>query len=236
MPRDNRAYYDAFAERYDDRRADGYHALLDELEAGLVVRHARGGDVLEAGCGTGLILERVRPYCRRAVGVDLSLGMLQKARARGHRVAQAAITALPFPDASFDLVCSFKVLPHVEPIRQALAELGRLVRPGGVLIAEFYNPRSVRGLLWKVKPAGRVAAGVDEKDVFVRFDTPQQARGYLPPDFAVVGERGARVVTLVPQALRIPLLSTALRALESELADPLAAWGSFYSVVARRNA
>lgn len=232
----NRSYYDAFSATYDARRADGYHAVLDDLEAGLVLRHARGGSVLEAGCGTGLILERVRPYVKRAWGVDLSHGMLQRARARGHTVLQANLLSIPLPDAMFDVVCSFKVLAHVEPIREALAELGRLVKPGGVLMAEFYNPNSVRGLMWKVKRPGRVADGLHEKNVFVRFDSPQQARGHLPPGFSPVDERGARVVTVFPQAHRLPLLGPVLGALENELADPLARFGSFYTVVARRDA
>jgi ubiquinone/menaquinone biosynthesis C-methylase UbiE len=230
----NREYYDAFSQGYDVRRGDGYHALLDDLEAGLVVRLSGGGDVLEAGCGTGLILERVRPFCRSVTGVDLSGGMLRKARERGLNVVQGSITDIPLKDASFDVVCSFKVLAHVEDITRAMSEMGRLVRPGGVLIAEFYNPNSIRGLMWKLKPAGKVATGVHEKNVYVRFDTPEKARSYVPAGFTVEGERGIRVVTVVPQAHKVPWLGTALRALESELADPLARYGSFYSVVARK--
>ncbi len=235
-PQDNRAYYDAFAKGYDKGRDKGYHALLDELESGLVVRHAHGGDVLEAGCGTGLIMERITPFVKSVTGVDLSAGMLRHARARGLNVVQASITTMPLRSNSFDAVYSFKVLAHIPPIVEALAEMGRLVRPGGVLIAEFYNPNSIRGVMWRLKPAGRVAPGVTEKDVYVRFDTPAQARAYLPSGFTVVGERGARVVTLLPQLHRIPALGTALRAMESELADPLARLGSFYSLVARKDA
>jgi len=230
----NRAYYDAFSEGYDTRRGGGYHALLDELEANLVLRHARGGDVLEAGCGTGLILERLRGVCRSVVGVDLSMGMLGHAHARGLNVVQANILEIPFKDASFDAVCCFKVLAHVERIDEALAELGRLVRPGGVLIAEFYNPFSIRGLMWNLKRPGKVALGLHEKNVYVRFDSPAQAQRRLPPNFSVVDERGVRVLTVLPQAHRIPVMGTALGMLERAAADPLARLGSFYSVVARR--
>lgn len=231
----NQTYYDAFAATYDARRAQGYHAMLDDLEAGLVLRYARGGDVLEAGCGTGLVLNRMAPYVRRAVGVDLSGGMLARARARGLTVAQGSVLALPVASASFDVVCCFKVLAHVEDIRSAMAELGRVVRPGGHLVAEFYNPRSVRGLLWRLKRPGRIAHGLDEKDVYVRFDTPAQAAGYLPDGFTSVDARGARVVTLAPQVFNLPVVGPLVAALETELADPLAALGSFYSLVARRH-
>ena len=58
----SRSYYDEFAKRYDDRRGgrvrDGYHDLIDDLEVGFVRPFASGRDLLEVGCGTGLLLER----------------------------------------------------------------------------------------------------------------------------------------------------------------------------------
>jgi SAM-dependent methyltransferase len=168
------------------------------------------------------------------MGVDLSGQKLRQARTRGLPVAQSDLVALPFPDGWFDVVCCFKVLPHVERVREALAELGRVVRPGGLLVAEFYNPRSIRGLLWRVKTPGHVGHGINEREVYVRFDTPAQARAHLPGGFRVVAARGARVVTVLPQAHRVPVVGPALALVERLLADPLAAWGSFYNVVARK--
>src|SRR6185437_1272651 len=109
---ETRAYYDGFAARYEDRRdgrdEGGYHDLLDELEVGFVERFGRGGDVLEVGCGTGLLLRRIAGFARSARGVDLSPGMLEKARARGLDVVEASATELSFADGSFDVVCAFK--------------------------------------------------------------------------------------------------------------------------------
>jgi len=113
-----RDYYDEFSFRYDTGRDRGYHALIDEIEAGLVAEHGRVGKALEAGCGTGLILERLADICPAAVGVDLSGGMLRRARDRGLTVIQADVTALPFKDAAFDCTFSFKVLAHVRDIDQ----------------------------------------------------------------------------------------------------------------------
>src|SRR5579862_7866011 len=136
-----RAYYDEFSARYEDRRdgrdPGGYHDLIDELEVGFVERWGRGRDVLEVGCGTGLLLRRIAGFARSARGVDLSPGMLERARARGLDVVVGSATSLPFPDASFDVACSFKVLAHVRDIRTALAEMSRAVRPGGHVLAEF---------------------------------------------------------------------------------------------------
>ena len=140
-PDSNRAYYDAFAARYEDHRGErdpgGYHDLLDELEADFVERFGGGREVLEVGCGTGLVLARIAGFARRAQGIDLSPGMLEKARARGLDVVEGSATALPFPDASFDVTCAFKVLAHIPDIERALSEMARVTRPRGTIIAEF---------------------------------------------------------------------------------------------------
>src|SRR5262245_10920760 len=128
---DNRAYYDDFAGWYERDRHLPYHRMLDDLEVELVERYGRGKDVLEVGCGTGLILDRVRVFARHASGIDLSGGMLARAAARGLHVAQASATALPIATASVDVAYSFKVLAHIPPIAHALAEMARVVRPGG---------------------------------------------------------------------------------------------------------
>ena len=161
-PHATRAYYDEFSHRYEaerrPNRPDGYHALVDDLEVELVERYGAGGDVLECGVGTGLLLERIARFARPRAGIDLSPGMLERARARGLDVREASVTAIPFDDASFDVTCSFKVLAHVPEIGRALAEMARVTRPGGVVIAEFYNPVSLRGLVKRLGPAGAISA------------------------------------------------------------------------------
>jgi SAM-dependent methyltransferase len=189
-------YYDRFSETYENERHRGYHRLIDELELDLVRRYGAGKDVFEAGCGTGLLLREAAEVARSAVGLDLSRGMLAPARARGLRVVQGSLTDVPLPSASFDLVYSMKVLAHIPPIERAVAELARLVRPGGHLLLEFYNPLSLRYLAKRLGGPGRIAGdGTDESHVFTRFDLPSRARSYLPAGLQVVGMRGVRVVT-----------------------------------------
>src|SRR6516225_6128092 len=189
-------YYDRFAAGYEAERHHGYHRLIDELELELVRRHGAGRDVFEAGCGTGLLLREAARVARSAVGLDLSRGMLAPARARGLRVVQGSLTDVPLPSASFDLVYSMKVLAHVPPIERALGELSRLVRPGGHLLLEFYNPWSLRALAKRLAGPGQIAAdGTTEGDVYTRFDTLARARTYLPADVDLVTVRGVRVVT-----------------------------------------
>ena len=74
-----------------------------------------------------------------------------------------------------------KVLAHVPPIERAVAELARLVRPGGHLLLEFYNPLSLRYLAKRLGGPGSIAGdGTDESHVYTRFDRLDRARSYLP--------------------------------------------------------
>ncbi len=188
-------YYDRFSETYERERHHGYHRMIDELELELITRYGADGDVFEAGCGTGLLLQHAAKVARSAVGLDLSRGMLGAAAARGLRVVQGSVTDVPLPSASVDLVYSMKVLPHVPPIRRALEELTRLVRPGGHLLLEFYNPWSLRYLAKRLGGPAPIAAGTTDHDVYTRYDTVADARAYLPAGVELVGVRGVRVLT-----------------------------------------
>ena len=81
--RSTQSYYDRFSSSYERERHRGYHRLIDELELDLVRRYGTGLDILEAGCGTGLLLAEAARVGRSAIGLDLSRGMLARARERG---------------------------------------------------------------------------------------------------------------------------------------------------------
>jgi SAM-dependent methyltransferase len=178
----------------------------------------------------------VAGFARSAVGVDLSGGMLAQARARGLTVAQGSITALPCRDASFDVVYSVKVLAHVAEIERALAEMARVTRPGGRVVAEFYNPWSLRYLVKRLKPPSRVSATTDDEAVYTRYDSLGQIRSYLPPELELEGVRGIRILTPVSQVHELPVVGKVLRAAEHALADqPVARnLGGFLVAIARK--
>jgi ubiquinone/menaquinone biosynthesis C-methylase UbiE len=229
----NREYYDAFSERYEARRGindpGGYHEFLDELESSFVQRFAHGRDVLEVGCGTGLVLQRIAGFARSARGIDLSPGMLERARARGLDVVLGSATELPFDAETFDVTCSFKVLAHIPDVHGVLSEMARVTRPGGYVLAEFYNPWSVRGLVKRFGPAGAIAAGKDESHVYTRLDSPRQVRELTPRGCRFTTARGVRIVTPTAHAMRVPGLRTLLRGAERALCDsPLSAFGGFF--------
>jgi len=235
-PLDNRSYYDEFSGWYERERGRGYHRMLDDLEVDLVARYGTGKDVLEVGCGTGLILERVARFARRAVGIDLSAGMLARARSRGLSVAQSSATALPVATASVDVAFSFKVLAHVSEIERAMAEMTRVVRPGGWVLAEFYNARSLRHLVKLLKRPTPVSETTTDHAVYTRYDTKAEIAGYLPPELEWVTTRGIRIVTPVSQVHDLPVVGPLLRRAETFLTDrPVARdLGGFLVVVARR--
>lgn len=233
---DNRAYYDDFAGWYERERHLPYHRMLDDLEVEIVERYATGKQVLEVGCGTGLILGRVAQFARNAVGIDLSGGMLAKAAARGLHVTQASATDLPIATASVDVAYSFKVLAHIPDIEGALREMARVVRPGGHVIAEFYNARSLRRLVKALKPPTAVSEQTHDEHVYTRYDDANAIRSYLPPELEWVATRGIRVITPVAAVLRVPLLGTAVRWAEHRLADLPGArdHGGFLVAICRR--
>lgn len=235
---DNRAYYDDFAAWYERQRGHGYHQMIDDLEVELVERYGRGARVLEVGCGTGLILARVAEFASRAAGLDLSGGMLERARDRGLDVLQGSATALPYADNSFDVTYSFKVLPHVEDIRTAMSEMARVTVSGGYVLAEFYNPRSLRYLVKVMKPPSSISSSTNDEAVYTRYDSVDEVRAYMPADLEMVTVRGIRIVTPVSFVHSVPGLANVVQAAERLLADaPVAReLGGFLVAVARKRA
>jgi ubiquinone/menaquinone biosynthesis C-methylase UbiE len=230
-------YYDDFASWYERERSFGYHALVDRLEAELACRYGVGGRVLEAGCGTGLILQHVRAVAKEAHGLDLSRGMLERAVSRELSCVQGSVTHVPFPDDHFDLVYSFKVLAHVHDIVGAVAELVRVTRPGGHLLLEFYNSWSLRHVIKRLRPPIRISARRKDDEVYTRYDDLSSIRRILPAGTEIVGLRGVRVFAALPQALRAPVIGPLLTRLETWAADApaLRRLGGFLIVVIRKN-
>ena len=230
---DPQKYYDAFSRHYDRPRNDGYHAYLDRAEAACVREFAKGL-VLEAGCGTGLIMSRLQSPANEIYGFDISLGMLKAAKERQFKVVQADITNIPFEDNTFDLVYSFKVLAHVPHIRRALAEMVRVTKPNGVIAAEFYNKNSMRYVM-KQLYAGTIAKGITEKDIYLRFDTLDEFLSYFPKGVELIKICSARHCLFSPIVLNLPGISKFGKIVENIAAlTPAKFFGGFVTVVLRK--
>jgi SAM-dependent methyltransferase len=228
-------YYDDFSGWYERERKHGYHAMLDQLELQVIRPYAEGKDVLEVGAGTGLIMEGLGSAPKKLVGLDISKGMLKKASERGFNVVQGSATDLPFENEQFDLAYSFKVLAHIPAIEKVLSEMSRVLRPGGILVAEFYNAHSIRNLAKRLGGPGNISDQRTEAEVFCRWDTPEKIIGYLPGDVQFEGWRGVRVFTPAAVAFRVPGMNLLLPALERRALDSkLARFAGFLIAVCQK--
>ena len=112
---------------------------------------------------------------------------------------------------------------------RALQEMTRVVRPGGTIVAELYNPVSLRGLVKRFLPAGAISDRTNEDAVFTRFDSPFRIERLLPPGVRLRGSRGVRIVTPAAVLMRLPLVRDALLRAEHALCDsPLRHFGGFW--------
>jgi demethylmenaquinone methyltransferase / 2-methoxy-6-polyprenyl-1,4-benzoquinol methylase len=118
------------------------------------------GSVLDVATGTGAVaIELVRQKGCRVVGIDQSPEMLAGAQARVEAaglsdritLVEGGAEQLPFPDGAFDALTFTYLLRYVEDPGATLAELARVVRPGGIVAAlEFGLPRGVWRPLWEL--------------------------------------------------------------------------------------
>jgi len=150
-----RRLFHTIADRYDlitRLLSFGRDRHWKERLAGLA-RVDRGTSALDLACGTGDIAFALARRGARVTGLDLTHRMLQLARqrpdARGVRFVTGDMMALPFPDATFDLVTTGYGIRNVPRIEPALAEIRRVLRPGGMLLSlDFDRPPNplVRGV------------------------------------------------------------------------------------------
>ena len=143
-----RAFYDTVASSYAEMIPDTRYesplelALIDDF-----VRLLGEGplSVLDAGCGTGRMVAHLRSLddAIAVTGVDLSAGMLAHAREAHPDVefVEGSLAALPLHDATFDGVLAWYSIIHTAPsdLGSVCAELGRVLRPGGLLLLGFQS-------------------------------------------------------------------------------------------------
>jgi SAM-dependent methyltransferase len=195
-----RARFERFARAFDDeprisgwsdvglrRRVATFAALLPDL--GLPER-AR---ILELGCGGGTYVRLLGGLGYRAVGLDYSVPSLERAVAadpgRKGRYLAGEAYALPFGTAAFDLVVSIGVLQALSEPARALAEMRRVMAPGGALVVEALN--------------GQAAMALARRGIQRLRGWPSKVRTYRPTE--VRGWLAAEGLRLERQpALRLP--------------------------------
>ncbi len=143
--------YDKMADEYDDIREPYFYntyGMYDHFLMPLLEKEAgsRGFDrILDIGCGSGLQLRRLQRLGREVLGFDISVGLVEKARQKFRRYPHiklfvADATRIPLDDASVDCVSSYgEVFSHISNVEGALAEAGRVLKPGGVFAFDIDN-------------------------------------------------------------------------------------------------
>jgi ubiquinone/menaquinone biosynthesis C-methylase UbiE len=129
-----REHYDTVADtydhHYDHHRGKKYHT---HLSSHLLDALPRGGKLLDIGCGTGLFVEKYIKNGGCGTGLDISRGMVAKARRRlpGCEFLVGTGESLPFDDNTFDAVSSVLVFSYVKDPDAMLSEVYRVMQPGG---------------------------------------------------------------------------------------------------------
>jgi SAM-dependent methyltransferase len=96
---------------------------------------AQGARVLDAGCGSGRLLDELAARGWQVSGLDMNPDSVAIARSRGHAdVQEGAVEALPWEDETFDLITCLDVVEHTADDRVTLRELRRVLRPEGRLL------------------------------------------------------------------------------------------------------
>ncbi len=150
--------FDAMAPTYDDLEPwyeHLYAVLHGILRETIGPAPPAGGSALDAGCGTGFQSALLTELGWDAHGIDVSAGLLAVARRRlpAASFALASVETLPYPDARFDaVVCCGSTLSFVDDPARALAEMGRVLRPGGRLLLDCEHRPSL-DLAWTLASA-----------------------------------------------------------------------------------
>ena len=141
--------------------------------------------VLDVGCGTGIFTQNILSHDSRVIGLDISVPMLQAAVRKSDplrfRCVAADMSNLPFADNSFDRVYSMTALEFVPDPAPAVAELNRVVRPGGRVVLTTLNSLSP----WAVRRKNK--AEQEGHSLFTRmtFRSPDEMLQLAPADATV---------------------------------------------------
>ena len=161
-----------------------------------------GRDVLDLGCAGGFMAEALAQRGATVTGIDPAADAIDAARAHARRGGLrigydvGVGEALPYADASFDAVVCVDVLEHVADLTKVLAEVARVLRPGGLFLFDTINRNPLARLatitvaedLLRLLPRGTHDPAMFIKPAELR--AAMQGVGLVPGDFTGLGPRG----------------------------------------------
>lgn len=194
------AAFDRSAERYDeahDRGGPPMHALRVRMETALRFLGDGPGEIIDIGMGPGRLCERLAARGWTVAGVDPSAAMVARARVRvpeaAPRLRQGCAESLEVPDASLDAAVATGVLEYIPDRCAVLAEIRRVLRPGGRAVLSIPNPHAAytRWRRYVVAPPANLAARTGMRR---RPTRPHGARPLDRPEFErLLGEAGLHI-------------------------------------------
>ncbi len=186
--------FDNYAAKFDQHLTQSLGYDVPQRMTELLAQHHQAANtrprVLDLGCGTGLVGTALKDMTPDLIGVDLSSGMLQQARARGIYQDLVQSDLVPMmqsqADASFDIVTSADVFIYVGKIDEVVQETKRLLKPSGLFAfsVESFEPDPQDALGFKLETSGRYS----------------HAASYLQ---ALAARHGFTVLDTQPVAIRV---------------------------------
>ncbi len=169
-------YFDRIADRYDDWYRTRTGRYVDRTEKWLVfsMLRTKSGKALDLGCGTGNYTLELKRRGFDVIGLDASEGMLRIARSKGLNCIKGNAYSLPFPDESFDLVLSVTMFEFIHEPEKVLAEIYRVLKPGGEVLIGTMNGRSLWFLFKRLK-----SLFTETAYRYARFYTPGELEALL---------------------------------------------------------
>lgn len=169
-------FYDRFADRFDEemnrydleKRLEVVFRLLPPAGALL------GRELLDAGCGTGWFSRAAAGLGARVTSLDIGPRLLEKVREKcDSRRVEGSLLALPFPAASFDFVICTEAIEHTPDPAKAVAELCRVLKPGGTLALTVPNRA------WHFLAVAANALGLRPYEGRENWVRPEELAGWL---------------------------------------------------------
>ncbi|MEU4239128.1 methyltransferase domain-containing protein [Actinoplanes sp. NPDC026619] len=171
MARNDPRQYDELADQWW-HPGGGFEMLhwLAAARAALIPAAQRPGAVLvDAGCGGGLMAPHVAGKGYRHVGVDLGRTGLRMAATHGVQPVNGDVTALPLADGAADVVAAGEILEHVTDLPATVAELSRVLRPGGLVVIDTVNDNALSRFITVTagERLGFAPPGIHDASLFV---------------------------------------------------------------------
>lgn len=197
-----------------EKPADRLSGLAQGLVGEAVLQHVPGRRVLDLGEGSPEITRWARPLCASLDSVDLRTCTDERGEIR-----------LPQASGQYEVVYSLRTVAHLGHdeassdlgVQSLLTEAARVTVPGGIILVDINNPRSLRGFFYGIRrPITVVSTGkvvlADEHRRVTRHDTLARLLRISPPSLDVIAVYGIRVLVPISRALQIPLLGRLLAA------------------------